>query len=105
MKGGHYRFLSLVLAVVALSLGACEQDTVVQARYECNNGKVLIATFTNGKQVTIESDSLSFNLPRVEATSGTKYESEADGTVFWSKGIDAAFIGGNGVAPLSCRRK
>ena len=86
-------------------LSACEQNTVVQARYECEGGKTLNATFTNGEEVSIAVEGQTFNIARAEATSSAKYESKAEGVSFWSKGIDALFIAKTGAAPLKCRRR
>ncbi len=90
--------------IAVLFLGACEQNTEAKARYECDDGTILNATFTNGEKVTIETDDQTFTIGRAEAASGTKYESDADGVSFWSKGIDALFVSKPGAAPLKCRR-
>jgi len=90
---------------VLLMLSACEQSTVIQARYECDGGKVLNATFTDGKEVAIVVDGQTFRINRAEAASGTMYESESEGVSFWSKGIDALFVSQTEAAPLKCRRR
>ncbi|MGZ9097927.1 MAG: MliC family protein [Micavibrio sp.] len=97
--------MRFLLVAVFLMLSACEQNTVVQARYECDGGKTLNATFTNGEEVSVNVDEQIFTIGRAEATSGTMYESEAEGMSFWSQGIDAVFIAQTGAAPLKCRRR
>jgi membrane-bound inhibitor of C-type lysozyme len=95
----------LLIIAVLFMLSACEQNTVIQARYECEGGKILNATFTNGEEVSIDIEGQAFNIARAEATSGAKYESKEEGISFWSKGIDAIFIAKTGATPLKCRRR
>lgn len=88
----------------AVILSACNQENIVHARYQCEGGRVLDASFVNGEYVEINFDEMTYKIPRVEAASGAKYEVGEEGRMFWSKGIDALFILHKGAVPLKCRR-
>lgn len=92
------------LLSLAIMLSACNQENVAHARYQCEGGRVLNASFVNGEYVEISYDDMTYRIPRVEAASGAKYEISEDGRVFWSKGIDAMFVLHKGETPLKCRR-
>lgn len=102
MKG--CRLAALALMAGAGFLAGCNQENIVHARYQCEGGKVVNASFIDGKHVDITLDEVTHRIPRVEAASGVKYELPDEGKLFWSKGIDALYIPQTGAAPLVCRR-
>lgn len=97
------RLLGLV-SVLAFMLAACDQQSVAHARYQCEDGRALNASFVNGEYVDITFEEMTYRIPRIEAASGAKYEVTEEGRIFWSKGVDALFILSKGAAPLKCRR-
>lgn len=95
----------IVLAVLsALTLGGCFQDPVSHAWYICEDKQVLIVAFTGGKQVSVEIAGRKYIIPRIESTSGAKYESPETGTIFWSKGMDVNFVESKDAPVLKCER-
>lgn len=94
----------LLLLCAGLLLSGCEQETTVNATYDCGGGRVLQTAFTDGNHVSVTYNGTTVTLPRTVSASGAKYESPETGTVFWSKGIDANFVEKEGGAVLGCRR-
>ncbi len=95
---------ALALSLFALLLAGCNQETVAHARYQCDGGHVVNASFVNGEYVDVTYEEMTYRIPRVEAASGAKYEVAEDGRLFWSKGIDALFVLTKGTPTLKCRR-
>lgn len=91
-----------VMAVLAL--GACNQEAVSHATYQCETGQIVNATFTDGKHVSVEMAGKNYSIPRVQSASGAKYESPETGTVFWSKGMDINFVEFKDGPVLKCQR-
>lgn len=90
--------------LAALTLGACEQETVSSATYSCEGGQVLNVTFTDGQNVSVEIAGRVHSIPRTESSSGAKYELQSTGTIFWSKGMDVNFVEYKDAPVLKCRR-
>lgn len=100
----HGKFVLVSALLLSASVLSACSDNVAHTRYTCDGGTVIEAAFTNGEYVVVTIDGNSTRINRVEAASGVKYESAADGAVFWSKGTDAMYVARKGVPPLICRR-
>lgn len=97
MRPFHFLLISFILLISACK----EQSTVAVAKYSCEDNRVITTTFRDGTFVDIVDGDISITLKRVESASGAKYEGE--GTVFWSKGIDAVYEPKPGMQ-IGCRR-
>lgn len=97
----RYVFFSVV---AALALGGCNQETVSHATYKCETGQIVNATFTDGKNVSVEMAGKTYSIPRTQSASGAKYESPETGTIFWSKGMDINFVEFKDAPVLKCQR-
>ena len=66
----------------------------IRARFVCNGGKSIAATFVNGANSRVEivlSDGRTFTLPQAPSGSGARYAAANGTVVFWNKG-NTAFI-------------
>ena len=88
--------------------GLCAPDTadsIVQARFRCQDGRTIDAVFSNGTQNSVSlalADGRSITLPQAPTASGARYASAGDRIVFWNKG-NTAFIEEDGTATyLDC---
>ena len=85
-------------AAPAYFTGTCSREKVaaaktIKARFACNGGKSIDATFTNGPTSSVRlvlSDGRALSLPAMSA-SGARYANADESVVFWNKG-DTAFI-------------
>lgn len=91
--------LVLLACLAACGGGAVEPPR--QVTYRCAGGATFTAWhYQGGDSVAVEVPRWRRVLPRVEAASGTKYESA--GVVFWSKGDSASLEGLPGGPYESC---
>ncbi|HET7095944.1 MAG TPA: MliC family protein [Casimicrobiaceae bacterium] len=74
------------------------QPGSIRARFACNDGKSIDATFVKGPKSRVElvlSDGRKLTLPQARSGSGARYANANESFVFWNKG-DTAFIEENG---------
>ena len=72
----------------------------IKARFACNDGKSIDATFVNGPDSSVRlvlSDGRKVTLPQAMSASGARYANADESLVFWNKG-NTAFIEENGKA-------
>jgi putative hemolysin len=79
--------------------GSCTRQVAaaartVKARFACNDGRSIDATFVNGPDSSVRlalSDGRKLNLPQAMSASGARYATPDESVVFWNKG-STAFI-------------
>ena len=86
------RHSALAGACCALALfasgGAAIADggVVATAKYRCQAGKTIVATYYADKVSIALSDGRSLTLPQTMSGSGVRYAAPGDALVFWNKG-------------------
>ena len=93
--------LATLPAIAFLGLTANARDArappaanTIRAHFSCADGKVVDATFINGKRSSVTlalSDGRKLSLPQARSASGARYATKDEGVVFWNKG-DTAFL-------------
>ena len=66
----------------------------IRARFGCNRGRSIDATFVNGANSRVElilSDGRKLTVPQAQSASGARYANADESFVFWNKG-NTAFI-------------
>jgi membrane-bound inhibitor of C-type lysozyme len=79
--------------------GSCTREAAapaktIEARFACNDGKSIDATFVNGPASRVRlvlSDGRMLTLPQALSGSGARYANADESLVFWNKG-NTAFI-------------
>ncbi|MFO1415464.1 MAG: DUF333 domain-containing protein [Burkholderiales bacterium] len=71
---------------------------VIRAKFACEGGKTIAATFRNGTPASVQlalSDGRKLDLPQAMSASGARYANADESVVFWNKG-NTAFLEENG---------
>jgi membrane-bound inhibitor of C-type lysozyme len=81
-----------IVALAALALGhALAETPVAEAKFKCEEGKTIDATFHADKVDLKLSDGRTLTVPQAMSASGVRYANEDETFVFWNKG-DTAFV-------------
>jgi membrane-bound inhibitor of C-type lysozyme len=80
-----------VLAVVVAAGHALAETPVAVAKFACQGGKTIDATFYSNSVDLKLSDGRSMQLPQAMSASGARYANKDETFVFWNKG-NTAFI-------------
>jgi membrane-bound inhibitor of C-type lysozyme len=88
----------IIIIVVAIwwfwPKGANEPTKIINATFNCADGKSITAQFVNGEKRSVNlklSDGRTISLPQAMSASGARYANADESFVFWNKG-DTAFI-------------
>lgn len=107
MRKPHHSILVGACCVLALFASACaasaDGGVVATARYRCQAGKTINATYYADRVSIALSDGRSMTLPQTMSGSGVRYAAPGEALVFWNKGR-TAFVTEGEIVAIDLRR-